>query len=233
MAYRAGAKLEDIEFVQFHPTTLQRKGEPNFLISEAVRGAGGILRNVSGEAFMERYDAARDLAPRDIVSRAVFEELKKEGVETETIHFGGKPLRGCTACVKCVQNKDKKCVLPDDGVNGYVAKMEQAEGIILASPVYFSNVTAEMKALIDRAGMVGRANGDMYRRKAGAAVVAVRRGGAIGQGDGRPIAECVFPAGAIGVEDDTPAVLFKLAREKNPGSIIQVNHPRSSDLAIS
>jgi len=77
MAYRAGAKLEDMEFIQFHPTTLQRKDEPNFLISETVRGEGGILRNASGEAFMERYHEAQDLAPRDIVSRAVFEELKR------------------------------------------------------------------------------------------------------------------------------------------------------------
>ena len=108
----------------------------------------------------------------------VFEELRKEGIETESIHFGGRPLRGCTACLKCRDNKDKQCVLPDDGLNGYIAKMEEAEGILLASPVYFSNVTAEMKALIDRAGYVAKANGGLLRRKVGAAVVAVRRAGA-------------------------------------------------------
>jgi multimeric flavodoxin WrbA len=113
-----------------------------------------------------------------LLIQRVFEELKKEGIKTEYIHFGGKPLRGCTACLKCVENKDKKCVLPDDGLNGYVAKMEQAEGIILASPVYFSNVTAEMKALIDRVGYVSKANGTLLRRKVGAGVVAVRRAGA-------------------------------------------------------
>lgn len=113
-----------------------------------------------------------------LLVQRVFEELKKEGMETEYIHFGGKPLRGCTACLKCVENKDKRCVLPDDGLNDYVAKMEQAEGIILASPVYFSNVTAEMKALIDRVGYVSKANGTLLRRKVGAAVVAVRRAGA-------------------------------------------------------
>ena len=113
-----------------------------------------------------------------LLVQRVFEELKNEGIKTEYIHFGGKPLRGCTACLKCVENKDKKCVLPDDGLNDYVAKMEQAEGIILASPVYFSNVTAEMKALIDRVGYVSKANGTLLRRKVGAAVVAVRRAGA-------------------------------------------------------
>ncbi|MDQ1279539.1 MAG: L-aspartate oxidase [Thermoproteota archaeon] len=86
MAYRAGAKLEDMEFVQFHPTTLQRKGEPNFLISETVRGEGGILRNASGEAFMTKYDIAKELAPRDVVSRAVFEELKKGAVYLDLRH---------------------------------------------------------------------------------------------------------------------------------------------------
>jgi multimeric flavodoxin WrbA len=113
-----------------------------------------------------------------LLIQRVFEELKGEGIETEYIHFGGKPLRGCTACLKCVEKKDKKCVLPDDGLNDYIAKMEEAEGIILASPVYFSNVTAEMKALIERAGYVMKANGGLLKRKVGAAVVAVRRAGA-------------------------------------------------------
>jgi len=113
-----------------------------------------------------------------LLIQRVLDELRKEGIETESIHFGGKPLRGCTACFKCVKNKDKKCALPDDGLNDYVAKMEEAEGIILASPVYFSNVTAEMKALIDRAGYVSKANGGLLRRKVGAAVVAARRAGA-------------------------------------------------------
>lgn len=113
-----------------------------------------------------------------LLIQRVLGELHKEGIETESIHFGGKPLRGCTACLKCVEKKNKECVLPDDGLNDYVAKMEQAEGIILASPVYFSNVTAEMKALIDRAGFVSKANGGLLRRKVGAAVVVMRRAGA-------------------------------------------------------
>jgi multimeric flavodoxin WrbA len=113
-----------------------------------------------------------------LLVQRVFQELHPEGIETEYFQVGGKPLRGCIACFKCVENKDKKCVLPDDGLNDYVAKMEEAEGIILASPVYFSNVTAEMKALIDRVGFVSKANGGLLKRKVGAAVVAVRRAGA-------------------------------------------------------
>lgn len=113
-----------------------------------------------------------------LLIQKVFGELEQEGIETEYVHIGGKPLRGCTACLKCVENKDKKCVLPDDDLNSYIEKMEKAEGIILASPVYFSNVTAEMKALIERAGYVSKANGTLLRRKVGAAVVAVRRAGA-------------------------------------------------------
>ncbi|MFH0749062.1 MAG: L-aspartate oxidase [Candidatus Bathyarchaeota archaeon] len=86
MAYRAGAKIQDMEFVQFHPTTIQGKGGQNFLISETLRGEGAVLRNSSGEAFMGRYNVAKELAPRDIVSRAVFEELKKGKVYLDFRH---------------------------------------------------------------------------------------------------------------------------------------------------
>ena len=113
-----------------------------------------------------------------LLVQKVFEELRKEGIETEYVHIGGKLLRGCSYCLQCKEKGDKKCVLPDDGLNGYIEKMEGAQGIILASPVFFSNVTSEMKALIDRAGFVARANGGLLTRKVGAAVVAVRRAGA-------------------------------------------------------
>ena len=80
MVYRAKGKVAGMEFMQFHPTSLFNPGEsPSFLISEAVRGFGAILRNVSGEAFMERYDSRKDLAPRDIVARAIDNEMKTRG----------------------------------------------------------------------------------------------------------------------------------------------------------
>ena len=108
----------------------------------------------------------------------VFKELEQEGIETELIEMANSRLRGCTACYQCKKNQDQKCVLPGDLANEYIAKMIDADGIILGSPTYFGNVTAEMKALIDRAGVVGRANGYLFKRKVGAAVVAVRHGGA-------------------------------------------------------
>lgn len=79
MAYRAGAEIRNMECIQFHPTAFFADADDRFLISEAVRGEGAILRNLSGEAFMERYDERRDLAPRDVVARAIDSEMKKSG----------------------------------------------------------------------------------------------------------------------------------------------------------
>jgi multimeric flavodoxin WrbA len=113
-----------------------------------------------------------------ILVRTLFKELEKKGIKTELVQLSGKKVHGCTACMKCMENKDRRCVI-DDFANECIKKMDAADGFILASPTYFSDVTAEMKALIDRSGFVAMANDHMFRRKVGAAVVAVRRGGAI------------------------------------------------------
>ncbi|MDP2847855.1 MAG: flavodoxin family protein [Humidesulfovibrio sp.] len=105
-------------------------------------------------------------------------EIAAEGIETELVQLGPKALQGCIACYKCFENKDHLCAV-DDAMNGYIAKMIEADGILLGSPTYFADVTTNMKSLMDRAGMVARANDDMFSRKVGAAVVTARRGGAI------------------------------------------------------
>ncbi len=114
-----------------------------------------------------------------ILINHVFSELAKEGIGTELIQLAGSGIHGCIACMKCFKNKDQRCSVKDDVANECIEKMLGADGIILGSPTYFANVSTEMKALIDRAGMVSRANSDMLRRKVGAAVVAARRAGAI------------------------------------------------------
>jgi multimeric flavodoxin WrbA len=88
-------------------------------------------------------------------------------------------LQGCIACYKCFESKDCRCALDKDVVNDCIEKMIQADGIILGSPTYFADLTPELKALIDRAGFVAKANKDLFRHKVGAAVVAVRRAGAV------------------------------------------------------
>jgi multimeric flavodoxin WrbA len=108
----------------------------------------------------------------------VFDELQKEGIETEFVQVGGKNIKGCRGCMKCFKVQDKTCVTSkDDILNECLRKMIEADGIIIGSPTYFSNVSSEVKALIDRAGMVSLANGHLLKRKVGAAVVAVRRAG--------------------------------------------------------
>ncbi len=109
----------------------------------------------------------------------VLAELDKEGIETEIVQIGGKSVHGCTACSKCFENIDRRCVIDNDIVNECIEKMLEADGIILASPTYFADLTPELKALIDRAGFVAKANSEMFRYKVGAAVVAVRRAGSI------------------------------------------------------
>jgi multimeric flavodoxin WrbA len=109
----------------------------------------------------------------------VLEELAQEGFETELVQVGCHRLRGCRACFACWERQDRRCAFGDDEINGFLEKMIAADGILLGSPTYFADLSPELKAVIDRCGMVARANGDLLKRKAGAAVVAVRRAGAV------------------------------------------------------
>ena len=123
--------------------------------------------------------SARNQGNTAILIKHVLSQLEKVGIETELIELAGKKIQGCTACYKCFDKKDGHCAVKGDIVNDCIDKMRKADGIILGSPIYFADITAEMKALIERSGMTALANGSMFKRKVGAAVIAVRRGGAI------------------------------------------------------
>jgi len=114
-----------------------------------------------------------------ILINYVFGELQNAGIQTEMVQLSSKDIHGCRACFKCFNNKDGHCAVDNDYLNECIDRMTQADGIILGSPTYFTDVSAEMKALIDRAGLVAKANGDMFKRKVGAAVVAARRAGSV------------------------------------------------------
>jgi len=109
----------------------------------------------------------------------VLAELKHQGIETELVSLAGKTIPGCRACFQCFEKADGHCVVGGDMVNDCIDKMREADGILLGSPTYFSDVTAGMKALIERSGMTARANPEILKRKVGAGVVAVRRAGAM------------------------------------------------------
>jgi multimeric flavodoxin WrbA len=114
-----------------------------------------------------------------ILISVVLQELEKEGIETEVVWIGGESVRGCSACNLCWKKKNQRCEIDNDMINTCIEKMLKADGIIIGSPTYFANVTTEIKALIDRAGAVGCANGSMFKRKVGAAVVAASREGSL------------------------------------------------------
>lgn len=108
----------------------------------------------------------------------VLEELNKEGIETEVVQLGGRKVFGCLACGKCWETQNNRCIREDDDMNQFIQKIQEADGIIIGSPTYFSNVSTEVKALIDRCGFVSKANGGaLLRGKVGASVVSVRRAG--------------------------------------------------------
>jgi len=114
-----------------------------------------------------------------IIIRKVFDVLEESGIKTELIQLAGHTIAGCRACYACMKNEDRRCAIVGDIVNECIEKMSAADGIILGSPVYFSDISANLKAFIERAGYVSRANNYLFKHKAAAAVMAVRRGGAI------------------------------------------------------
>jgi len=109
----------------------------------------------------------------------VMDILKAEGIKTELVQLGGLDVHGCRACFKCFDRKDRKCHGPKDDMQKVIDKVLEADGVLIGSPVYFGSVSTEVKALIDRAGLVSKANDDALARKVGAAVISVRRQGAV------------------------------------------------------
>jgi multimeric flavodoxin WrbA len=122
--------------------------------------------------------SARKKGNTRILIDTVFDVLKAEGIETELVSLAEEKIKGCTACMQCFEKRDRNCSGVADFINGCIAKMIAADGVILASPTYFANVSAEMKALIDRAGLVAFANPGLLRHKVGAAVTVAQRTGA-------------------------------------------------------
>ena len=104
-------------------------------------------------------------------------ELKAVGIEFEILHIGHKMIHGCIACGKCAINKDEKCSVQSDELNDWIQIVKQADGIILGSPVYYSGIPGTMKSFLDRMFFVAGSNGNLFRHKVAAAVVAVRRTG--------------------------------------------------------
>lgn len=114
-----------------------------------------------------------------LLIRTIFQELNKQGIDTELIQLSEIHIKGCVACGGCVARKNQRCVINDDAFNECLAKMITADGIVLGSPVYSAGVTSQIKAFIDRASIVLASNRGLLKYKVGAAVVAARRGGAI------------------------------------------------------
>jgi multimeric flavodoxin WrbA len=104
-------------------------------------------------------------------------ELKAAGIEFEILQIGHKMIHGCIACGKCAINKDEKCSITSDELNDWIQQIKQANGIILGSPVYYSGIPGTMKSFLDRLFFVAGSNGNLFRHKVAASLVAVRRTG--------------------------------------------------------
>lgn len=123
--------------------------------------------------------SARKDGNTSVLIQRVFEELEAEGIETKLVNLGPKSVNGCLACMKCFENQDGHCVQDKDDLNEWLDQMRTCDGIILGTPVYFADISGQIKCFMDRTGMVCRANGNMLQRKVGAGVVAARRAGTV------------------------------------------------------
>ncbi len=135
--------------------------------------------NEKGIKVVAFNGSARKGGNTAILLQYVLKELESEGIHTELVELSGANIHGCLACRQCSSRKDGRCSQTGDMGNALIEKMEQADGILLGSPTYVTDITPEIKALIDRACLVARSNGGFLRHKVGAAVIAVRRAGAI------------------------------------------------------
>jgi multimeric flavodoxin WrbA len=123
--------------------------------------------------------SARPDGNTSILLGYVLQALQSQGIATELVQLAGKTIHGCIACRTCANRKDGRCGQANDDGNALIDMMAAADGILLGSPTYVADVSPEVKALMDRACLVTRANGGLLRRKVGAAVVVARRAGAI------------------------------------------------------
>lgn len=115
----------------------------------------------------------------EMLIREVFKSLEENGIKTEFFQLGAKKVNGCIACMKCRKAKDGQCHQDNEVLNICIRKMVEADGIIIGSPTYFSDLSSEAKALIDVAGYSLRGAGNPLKKKPGAAVISVRRAGGI------------------------------------------------------
>jgi multimeric flavodoxin WrbA len=115
----------------------------------------------------------------EILIRTALKPLEDKGIKTELFQLGGKKVRGCIACMKCVEKADGRCHQENDAINECIRKMVKADAVIIGSPVYFADLTADTKAFLEVAGYAIRGAGNPLKHKPGASVIAVRRAGAI------------------------------------------------------
>jgi len=112
-----------------------------------------------------------------VALKNVLDQLNDDGIETTILHVGNKLIKGCVDCKNCSVKKDRACILKDDVVNEYLAKMVEADGIVIGSPTYYSGITGTLKSFLDRCFYVAAANGGLFSHKVGAGVVTARRAG--------------------------------------------------------